>query len=93
VASVLACGFTNTKAEFLSVPQDDDDPLLLLLVAEAMVERMMEAPAVQAKRTYSICEMRCRSATVSLGIGAPLCSVLAERRRESGGDDDNDMRR
>jgi len=54
VASVLACGFTNTKAEFLSVPQDDDDPLLLLLVAEAMVERMMEAPAVQAKRTYSI---------------------------------------
>jgi len=30
---------------------------------------------------------------VSLGIGAPLCSVLAERRRESGGDDDNDMRR
>ena len=77
MASVLACGFTNTKAEFLSVPQDDDDPLLLLLVAEAMVERMMEAPAVQAKRTYSI---MMRQATkrerVFLGIGAPLCSVF-----------------
>lgn len=87
MASVLACGFTNTKAEFLSVPQDDDDPLLLLLVAEAMVERMMEAPAVQAKRTYSIIIWDAGDAT-SLGIGAPLCSVLAERR-----DDDSDMRR
>jgi hypothetical protein len=46
-------------------------------VAEAMVERMMEAPAVQAKRTYSI---MMRQATkrerVFLGIGAPLCSVF-----------------
>lgn len=80
MASVLACGFTNTKAEFLSVPQDDDDPLLLLLVAEAMVERMMEAPAVQAKRTYSI--------KMSNGVfgdrGSTLFGFGGEK--ESGGD-------
>lgn len=87
MASVLACGFTNTKAEFLSVPQDDDDPLLLLLVAEAMVERMMEAPAVQAKRTYSIMMRRCRSSNgdgVFGDRGSTLFGFGGEK--ESGGD-------
>jgi hypothetical protein len=61
---VLACGFTNTKAEFLSLPQ----LLLLQVVAEAIVERM-EAPAVHAKRTYSIMMLDAGDATETKNEG------------------------